>query len=136
MRMPRMRAQACQDVTEGEDMTTLDGITIQVDNTDAVVEGIERAIMKSLEEIGLRAEGHAKDMAPVDTGRLRNSITHAVDEGEQAAYIGSNVSYAEMQELGTSRMPAANGGKGYLRPAATEHADEYRQILEKNLKGA
>lgn len=52
----------------------------------------EQARERSLEMIGLTAEKYAKELAPVDTGRLRNSITHEVDA--KNVYIGSNVEYA------------------------------------------
>ena len=61
------------------------------DNTDEVLSAMERAKKRGLEAIGLTAEGHAKKETPVDTGRLRNSISHATDD--EAAYIGTNVSY-------------------------------------------
>ena len=57
---------------------------------DALPEQIEQALIA----IGMTAETHAKEECPVDTGRLRNSITHEVDMSDQAAIIGSNVEYA------------------------------------------
>ncbi|MBQ9041425.1 MAG: HK97 gp10 family phage protein [Eggerthellaceae bacterium] len=111
-------------------------VIIKEDNTDKVVAGIGTAIERALEKIGLVGEGHAKKICPVDTGRLRNSITHVVDSGGKFTAIGTNVEYGPYIELGHHTYPGANGGKGYLRPAATEHASEYRQILESELKGS
>ena len=74
------------------------------DNTDEVLSALEKAKKRGLEAIGLVAEGHAKKITPVDTGRLRNSISHATDD--EAAYIGTNVEYAPYVELG------ARGRKG------------------------
>lgn len=90
------------------------------------------------------------------TGRLRNSITYAIsggqaaissykdddgniyqyegkapDDEEKAVYIGTNVEYAPYVELGTSRMAA----RPFLRPAATEHGEEYKRIMEAAMKG-
>ena len=62
------------------------------DNSEQVLSAMEKAIKIGLEAIGLTAEGHAKKITPVDTGRLRNSISHATDK--EAAYIGTNVEYA------------------------------------------
>ena len=104
------------------------------DNTGAVLSSLKKAIETGLEEIGLVAEGYAKRLCPVDTGRLRNSITHTVDDS--AAYIGTNVEYAQHVEFGTRSQMAANGGMGYLRPAAEEHGQQYRAILEKHMKEA
>lgn len=107
-------------------------VEVVVDNTELTERAIKRAILKSLEEIGLLAEGYAKKRCPVDTGRLRNSITHAVEDGENTAYIGTNVEYARYVEVGTSRQKA----QPYLRPAARDHANQYRSVLKVNLENA
>ena len=62
------------------------------DNSQQILSALEKGIKNGLEAIGLTAEGHAKKITPVDTGRLRNSISHATDK--EAAYIGTNVEYA------------------------------------------
>ena len=100
------------------------------DNTNIFLSALEKAKRRGLEAIGLTAERHAKKEAPVDTGRLRNSIAHAV-KGD-AAYIGTNVEYAPYVELGTSKTRA----QPYLKPAATEHTAEYKQLLEDAMKNA
>ena len=100
------------------------------DNTDEVLAALERAKKNGLTSIGLTAEGHAKKITPVDTGRLRNSMAHAVDD--DAAYIGTNTSYAIFVETG------ARGRKGVhmLQRAASEHTDEYKQLMEDSMKNA
>lgn len=107
-------------------------VTVNRDNTAAVAKGIKSAVNVALEKIGLLAEGYAQMKCPVDTGNLRASITHEVDTGEKAVYIGTNVEYAPYVELGTSKM----GAQPFLRPAATEHGDQYRQVLKNTLGGA
>lgn len=64
------------------------------DNSGLVKDALQDQIEKALIAIGMTAETYAKTDCPVDTGRLRNSITHAVEAGEKAVYIGSNVEYA------------------------------------------
>ncbi len=98
------------------------------DNTEIFLSAYKKALNNGLEAVGLSAEGHAKKITPVDTGNLRNSITHLVDG--KAAYIGTNVEYAPYVELGTSKMAA----RPYLKPAATEHSDEYRRLMEAAMK--
>ena len=99
----------------------------------------------------------------VDTGLLRNSITYAIsgsqthvqqyrrdnvsggvkgkhtyytydnvigDSSEECVYIGTNVEYAPYVENGTSKMAA----RPFLKPAATEHSDEYKRLFEAALK--
>ena len=67
-------------------------ITIQDHSADVSAE-IKAALLRGLEKCGLVAEGYAKKLCPVDTGNLRNSITHVVDEGGDAVYIGTNSEY-------------------------------------------
>ena len=74
-----------------------------IDNSAEALAGLERAKARTLEMIGLKAEGYAKKLCPVGTvestgkkgyrgGTLRNSITHAVD-GDVLS-VSSNVEYA------------------------------------------
>lgn len=100
------------------------------DNSKEIIEAMQKATVRALEKCGLTAEGYAKKLAPVDTGNLRNSITHDVDDGEPAVYIGTNVEYAPYQELGTIYMKA----QPFLKPAVADHANEYRKIIENELK--
>ena len=99
-------------------------------NKDLIENTSNEAIERALEAIGLQCEGYAKMLCPVDTGRLRNSITHSVDASEQKVYVGTNVEYAAYVEMGTSRMRA----QPYLQPAVTNHADEYSEMVEHFLK--
>lgn len=131
------------------------------DNTDEFLSLLEKAIENGLTAIGMTAEGHAKrkitDYPAVDTGRLRNSITFALsgekantptytdnkngvynysgtapDDKEKAVYVGTNVEYGSFVELGTSKMSP----RPFLKPAATEHSEEYKKIMEAALKSA
>lgn len=108
------------------------GVSVRQDNTGQVVDGIDSAIGVALEKIGLLAENYAGKKCPVDTGNLRGSITYEVDTDGDAVYIGTNVEYAPYVELGTSRQKA----QPFLRPAASEHGAQYRQVLKKALGGS
>lgn len=96
-----------------------------------VEEELKEKVFDWLDAIGLDAASTAASKAPVDTGRLKNSIDRAVVQEEQAVYIGTNVEYAPYQEFGTSRGIA---GKHFLQFGATAHIDEYKQMLEQTLK--
>lgn len=100
-----------------------------------------------LEKIGLVAEGYAKRLCPVNTGNLRNSITHDSDLAEQSAVIGTNVEYGKYVELGHHQEPGRYvpaigkalvseyvAPKPYLRPAVEDHKSEYKDIVESALK--
>ena len=123
-------------------------------NSGEVISTMQEAALRALEKCGLTAEEYAKRLAPVDTGNLRNSITHQVDDGESAVYIGSNVEYATYVELGTGKYAeggrptpwvyqdaegnwhwtAGNPAQPFLKPAVADHAQTYRNIIEDEMK--
>ena len=71
------------------------------DNTSEFLSALEQAKARALEIIGGKVESYAKGLCPVDTGALRNSITHTV-EGD-TAIVGSAIHYAPYVELGTGK---------------------------------
>lgn len=137
-------------------------ITIVENNLDKVIEASDEAVDRALEIVGLQLENYVRNNCPEDTGLLRNSITSGVagkdfsvnhysanKGGKKGSYsgkpevkeypyvvVGSNVEYAPYQELGTSRIQAANNGQGFLRPAIEDHADELQAILKNELENA
>lgn len=93
----------------------------------------QAAKARALEIIGGRAETYAKRECPVDTGNLRNSITHQQYD-ENTEVIGTNVEYAPFVELGHhTRSGSYVTGKPFIRPAAENHTSEYRRIIEREL---
>lgn len=65
-----------------------------LDNTDEVKKAMENGIAASLEAVGMQAETYAKAKCPVDTGLLRNSLTHVIVPDEKAVYVGTPTEYA------------------------------------------
>lgn len=124
------------------------------DNSKEVLAAMKEAAVRALEKCGLTAEGYAKKLCPVDTGNLRNSITHAVDEDEPAAYVGTNSEYGPYVELGTGvyypggrqepwvyqdargdwHMTHGQRAQPYLKPAVDDNKDEYHKIIEDEMK--
>lgn len=129
-----------------------------IDNTDDTMHEMQQKIDRALEAIGQQAEGHAKkhireEPERVDTGRLRNSITHTYShkagfshsyqdkEGNsftqdigagdsvRTVFIGTNVEYAIYVHEGTYKM-APNR---FLKNAVQNHAEEYKAIAKKHL---
>ena len=97
-------------------------------NKKQIERSVEQAIGRALEICGGTAERYAKEICPVDTGRLRNSIAHAqVDSHTES--VGSNVEYAPYVELGTRYQRA----QPYLRPAVEDHRVEYEKIIKSEL---
>ena len=125
-----------------------------IDNSEEVKKEFRDAIIRALEKCGLTAESYAKRLCPVDTGNLRNSISHKVDDGEPAVYIGSNTSYAPYVELATGiyadggrptpwvyqddagnwHWTRGNPAQPFLAPAVKDHQQTYRNIIEDELQ--
>lgn len=128
-----------------------------IDNSGEVLREIEQKKQSALTAVGITAEAYAKLLTPVDTGRLRSSITHAVKDDD--VYIGSNLQYAKWIERGTGIFaeddngnPNGEGrqspwqyydrnGKAHwtrgvkahhmLKKAASEHTEEYKAIIKR-----
>lgn len=68
-----------------------------IDNSGEILANFQKNLEAGLEAIGLQAERYAKEGAPVDTGRLRNSITHttAKNAGQGYSYSYRAVSKTE-----------------------------------------
>lgn len=125
------------------------------DHSAEVLAALDAACNRALEKCGLVGEGYAKKLCPVDTGNLRNSITHTVNDAEKAAYVGTDSEYAIYVEMGTGKYVAggrptpwvyqdADGNwhrthgqraQPYIKPAVADHAEQYKNIIEAELKG-
>lgn len=130
-------------------------ITLE-DHSAEVYKELEAACQRALEKCGLVGEGYAKKLCPVDTGNLRNSITHTVaNSGERAAYVGTNSEYGVYVECGTGiyypggrqtpwvyqdakgdwHLTHGQRAKPFIKPAVAEHGEQYKGIIEAELKG-
>lgn len=127
-----------------------------IDNKQEIKQAMQSQVVAWLNAIGQDAASTAANKAPVDTGALKNSISHAVDEEEKKAYIGTNIEYAIWHELGTGIYASEGGGrqggwsyqdsegnwhrtngvpaKHFLQFGATAHQAEYKAMLENALK--
>lgn len=124
------------------------------DNSEKVKDELQSFAIRALEKCGLTGEGFAKKYCPVDTGDLRNSITHQVETSEFAVYIGTNSDHGAPVELGTGKyypggrptpwvyqdakgnwhMTHGQRAQPYLKPAVADHSQTYRYIIESEMK--
>lgn len=115
------------------------------DNTDEFKKEIEEKVKTALEAVGMQAEGNSKleiENMPrrVDTGLLRNSVTHRV-VGDDSVIIGSNVYYAVYVHEGTGKY-ATSGSTGdgwwvYVRGSTSSkisaHGKRYTQAQARRI---
>lgn len=135
-------------------------------NKNEILGQLDEAIERALEAMGLQAESYAKAACTaVDTGLLRNSITHAI-AGKPAAtasytadkpkpgkknsgsyagsapyekntvFIGTNVEYAPYVEQGHA-LPGGGhvAGIHFLERGVMGHTAEFKKLAEAALKG-
>ena len=113
---------------------------------------VRQKILDKLEVAGKFVEDSAKLLVPVNTGNLRSSIHHVVNDQELSVRIGTPVEYAPYIEFGTGEF--AEGGQGrkggwfytddkgekhftfgnkpqpFLRPALLENKGTIKKIME------
>lgn len=128
-------------------------ITLNANFDDYAGDNLDDAVAAALERVGSAAEGFAADLAPVDSGRLRNSITHKVDDS--SVTVGSPLEYAAYVEFGTGKY--ASGGRNtpwvykddkgnwhythgqraqpFLKPALQNNIKTYQAIIKDELGG-
>lgn len=99
------------------------------DNHDKIIKALQQQLHASLEEVGKQVTARAKENVPVDTGKLKNSIDYSVsDDGLK---VGTDVEYGKCVELGSVHNHSASH---FLLNAMQNHASEYKQTIENNLK--
>ena len=146
-------------------MRTKLNIKIEQDNSKEVLNELDDALERALEKIGLIAEGHAKlhlTMSDaVDTGRLRNSISHATHTNAQSISYSWGDSTKGRRVKGGSDSTTPHGSpeknnvvigtnveyapyielgtsniaaRPYLKPAIASNISKFKQIIEEELK--
>ena len=70
-------------------------------------------LTKAVKRACIVVENRAKELAPVDTGELRASITHEVESGglKVTGAVGTNLTYAPYVECGTGLFAADGNGR-------------------------
>lgn len=136
-----------------------------VDNVDLVLKATDDQIEMALIAIGAKMESNAKSRyVPVDTGRLKNSITYALaggsaqitsygpdkgggDDEQSKPYSGTapadpggkvrSVYVGTNVEYAEEVEEGTSGRKGihYLRDAVNNHLEEYKSLAERALSG-
>ena len=132
-------------------------------NKDEILQAAKIDILAWLDGIGEDAAETAAEKAPVDTGRLKNSISHAVLPDSYEVHIGTNVkneqgkNYAIYHEFGTGKYASEGAGrqtpwafkdregkwhytegvpaKHFLKFGVTAHKNAYKEALKQALKG-
>ena len=132
-----------------------------IDHSKEVIEALDEKLDLTLDLVGMFVASEAQDELDnsprrIDTGLLKNSITHAVsgkspaigaytsDDGtksgsysgnapkdkDKAVYVGTNVEYGIYVHEGTSNMSPNR----FLRNACERNVDQIKEYFKNNLK--
>jgi phage gpG-like protein len=102
-------------------------------------ENFIQSLIPLLDKIGFTVEGKAKELCPVDTGRLRASIQHKNIPLELSVIIGTNVEYAKyvefMHPLDSPKPGRECGQMPFLRPSLFLSKNKIKQLIREHFKG-
>lgn len=112
------------------------GVTVTIENNlPQASEALEYALKQWAnrtggEMVNLTHRDKASGGTPVDTGRLRNSMTYRTEDENRTVVVGTNVEYGIYVEEGArGRRPAR-----MLRNAVTDVADDAKDWLQEALE--
>lgn len=117
------------------------------------------SVEQAVNEACILVENDAKKRCPVDTGELRMSITHEIEETSEnrtTGAVGTNLEYAPYVEFGTGIFSSLGNGrqdrwsykdaKGewhstigqqpqpYLHPALDDNREEVKKLIQKKIE--
>jgi HK97 gp10 family phage protein len=108
-------------------------LSVQLEDLDEVpddaIDDLEGDMHEIMENVGMNTVAEAKSLAPVRTGRLRDSISYEADEDALMMTFRADTNYAIYQEDGTSKM-APNP---YLREPAAHAEDELNSEMDDSI---
>lgn len=108
----------------------VEGASGLINKIKLLVPKVRQAAQDAVALTALQVESTAKELAPVDTGRLRASIGITFAADRLSAEVGSNVEYAIFIEAGTRYMAA----QPFLGPAFEQHRAAFLANMKQALK--
>lgn len=89
---------------------SIQGFDSLLNKLDSLGKNSTKVVAKAVGEITKKVQGDAKDLVPVDTGQLRNSIVTAVEEKEDTiiGIVSTNSDNAAYVEFGTGQRGKAS----------------------------
>jgi len=101
-------------------------------NLPKVMGMFEQNKRKALDAVGLEISGRAKEITPVEFGRLKSSITW--QKRDTSVDIGTNVEYAVYAHENLDARHNVGEAK-YLEKAVTRHEDRISHLIRAGMEG-
>jgi len=105
------------------------GQAIELEDLDIpedVIDELEEEIRGIMDSTGLTIMSEARDIVPVNTGYLRESLWYEVDDYQLSLSVGDNAGYASYVENGTAHM----AGRPFLRLAMAGNEEEMQAEID------
>lgn len=101
------------------------------DHSGNYMQAFNAQLMVALEAIGIHIEGEAKEELEntprrIDTGNLRNSISHQLEPMENCVVVYTNVNYAHYVHEGTVNMTPNR----FLKNAVDRNKDQINSFIK------
>jgi HK97 gp10 family phage protein len=107
-------------------------VTVDLSAIDALIATLTAKVEALIEKYLVLIEDDAKHLVPVDTGALRDSITHTLEAMAGEVTAGNDtVTYAQYVEYGTSRAAA----QPFMRPSFERYAPSFLAELQAMIGG-
>ena len=101
-------------------------------NLPQVMGMFEQNKRKALDAVGLDTSGRAKEITPVDTGRLRSSLTW--QRNDTSVDIGTNVEYAIFVHEDLDAFHRVGEAK-FLTKAVQRNEGRIRDLIRRGMEG-
>lgn len=111
-------------------MAEIEGLDEFLNFTDSLTNEIESEAKKLIVKSAFQTEGAAKRLTPVDTGRLRRSISTKIENGGLKAIVSTNVEYAMAVEYGTSKQSA----QPFMLPAYVKYKKKFEDGIQEIMR--
>lgn len=117
----------------GDAKVELTGLKALARQLSVTEEQITAAAKKTVQESAEAVRNRAKDLVPVDSGRLQRAINVSYSSDGLSAEVkntNNQAYYGQFIEFGTSRRPA----RPFMTPAAEQERRKLKKRLEQNVK--
>jgi HK97 gp10 family phage protein len=114
-------------------------LSVQLEDMDEIpdeaIDSLEGDMHDIMDDVGSNTVSEARSLAPVRTGRLRDSISYEADEDALMMTFRADTGYAIYQEDGTSKMSANPYLRGPAANAETELNSKMDDSISSRLDG-
>lgn len=111
-------------------MSEVDGIYLDTSKLDQITADLKPKASNIVRRTAFAVQQKAQELAPVETGALKNSIMAEEKDSPLAWWVHDGVEYGIYQELGTSRFAAQPFMVPAVEAARAEFEEGFKELFE------